>query len=69
MGFELGAAVSTVREPIQTERLLGLLPRKAAAIFSRGEEGFHHLGVFEVAIERVEFIKPEIIAGEVGVAA
>ena len=45
------------------------LSRKAPAVLDRGKEGFHHFGVFEVAVEAVEFIEPEIVAGKVGVPA
>src|SRR6266850_3891312 len=38
---------------------------EAAAIFTRDEERFHHLGVAEVAIEGIQLVQPEAVSCEV----
>src|SRR5919107_1388731 len=40
---------------------------EALAVFGRDEEGANHLGAYEVAVELVELVEPEVVAVEVRV--
>ena len=40
---------------------------RAAPILVRSNEGFYHLGIDVVAVELIEFLQPEVVAGVVRV--
>src|ERR1043165_6284611 len=52
---------------LSLDRTFALRLAEPLAVLRRGDERLDHLGLDEVAVELVEFLKPEVVARVVGV--